>query len=751
MLQPQRVYKWQEHSVWAVVLIVMSGLARAQTALEATGLQEIIVTAQRRSEDLQRVPISMDAITGETMEKLGEKKFFDYASTVPNLSVGIGSGAGGGGSGYGVSSSRAVTIRGVAGNNTTGLYLNDTPVPLSLDPRAVDVDRVEVLRGPQGTLFGAGSMGGTVRIITREPTLEQTSGKMEADAAYVNDGGLGYSVDGTLNLPLIDKSVALRISAFSAFDPGYFTRQWGVDTVPSVELLPGSPSGSKSHVGASQNTGVMASLLIAPSLLPGLSVTPMFIYQRSIYNGYPLADYTPDDLVQNRPLNVAETVADTWDFASVTAKYEGRYGRFVGYATNFYQSGEDIEDGTDFAAGVLPGLPYFVAAPIWNDLYTESWSGEARFESTLPGPVQFVIGVFSELDERRYYENWFVPGANAASGGVLGTDNLYFSYQPNSDRQRAAFLNVSYDVTSALQIAAGMRWEYLANEFTDVGNGWFNGGASSASGKHSEVDKAPRFTARYQFAPNQMVYASAAKGFRIGGENLPLLPVCGSQYTSGGPQYGTDSLWSFEVGSKNSWLADRVKSRLAVYRIDWSKIQQGGVLNSTCDETVITNSGAAVSKGAEFEVDAAVLENLIINLAAGYEDAKITEAVPGSLTVVGQPLNQVPAWTGSATAQYSKPLGEERSAFVRGVWTYNGSRVSFNNSETGIDLRAYNLLNLRTGINQGPWEFALFADNVSDARGNLGDLIPESGQLPGRPRFLITPPRTIGLHVRRDF
>ena len=306
-------------------------------------------------------------------------------------------------------------------------------------------------------------------------------------------------------------------------------------------------------------------------------------------------------------------------------------------------------------------------------------------------------------------------------------------------------------MTSALQIAAGMRWEYLANEFTDVGSGWFNGGASSAAGKHSEVDKAPRFTARYQFAPNQMVYASAAKGFRIGGENLPLLPVCGSQYTSGGPQYGTDSLWSFEVGSKNSWLADRIKSRVAVYRIDWSKIQQGGVLNSTCDETVITNSGAAVSKGAEFELDAAVLENLIIHLAAGYEDAKITEAVPGSLTVVGQPLNQVPAWTGSATAQYSTPLGEERSAFLRGVWTYNGSRVSFNNSQTGIDLPAYNLLNLRTGINQGLWEFALFADNVSDARGNLGDLIPESGQLPGRPRFLITQPRTIGLHVRRDF
>jgi iron complex outermembrane receptor protein len=608
-----------------------------------------------------------------------------------------------------------------------------------------------VLRGPPGTLFGAGSMGGTVRMITREPSLDQITGKVEADASYVNDGGPGYSTNATLNMPLIERSVALRISAFSAFDPGYFSRCWGVDTVPSVPLPSGSPSGCKAHVGASQSTGIMASVRIAPAALPGLSITPMFIYQRSNSNGYPLADYSPGNLVQNRPLNVQEAVIDTWNFASLTAKYDTAYGHFVGYATNFYRSGEDLEDGTDFAAGVLPGFPYFVAAPIWNDLYTETWSGEARFESALSGPMQFVVGVFSELDERRWEENWLVPGSNAASGGALGTNNLYSTISPNADRQRAAFLNVSYDVTSALQVAAGWRWEYLAHSFTTAADGWYNGGPSNASGNHSEVDKAPRFTARYEISPSQMVYASAAKGFRIGGQNLPLLPVCGSAYTEGGPQYGTDSLWSFEVGSKNSWFDGRVKSRAAVYRIDWSKIQQGGVLSAACDETVITNSGAAVSTGAEFELDAAVLEHLTVNLAAGYEDAKITEAEPGSLTVVGQSLNQVPAWTASATAQYTLPLGEERSAFARGVWTYTGSRTSYNNSQTGLELGSYSLLNLRAGINQGPWEFALFADNVFDVRGNLGDLIAESGELPGRPRYLITTPRTIGLHVRRDF
>src|ERR1700733_8631680 len=177
MRRIQHVNKMALLGAWALVLS-WNGSLSAQTVEQGPKLEEVIVTAQRRSEDLQAVPIGMDAITGDTMEKLGDKNLFDYASTVPDLSLGIGSGNGASGFGYGVSSSRSITIRGVAGNNTTGLYLNDTPVPLSVDPRVIDMDRVEVLRGPQGTLFGAGSMGGTIRIFTREPSLDQTSGKV---------------------------------------------------------------------------------------------------------------------------------------------------------------------------------------------------------------------------------------------------------------------------------------------------------------------------------------------------------------------------------------------------------------------------------------------------------------------------------------------------------------------------------------------------------------------------------------------
>jgi iron complex outermembrane recepter protein len=729
-------------------------------------LEEIVVTAERRAENLQSVPISMSAISGTTLENFAVRNFFEYAVTVPNLTIGAGTGVGGNGSGFGVSSSRAVTIRGVAGNNTTGFYLNDTPIPLSLDPRVLDVDRIEVLRGPQGTLFGAGSMGGVVRMITREPALDQTSGKVQAEGFYVDHGGGGYSTSGILNVPLISRSVALRINVFSAFDPGLFTRVWGGPQSalsPSVPLPPDAPTGEKTHVGAIQQTGLVASLGIAPSSLPGFTLTPMFIYQRAISNGYPLADYNPSNFVQIRPLNVPEAVSDTWSFGGLTAKYDAGFGRFIGLGTYFYRNGFDLEDGTQFYATGGAGVgdyPYYVPAPLYNNLYTKTWSGEARFESQLHGPVQFVLGFFSSLSERFYTEYLNSPGANAATGGLLGSDVLYTQGSPAADRQRAEFLDVTYNVTSALQLSAGVRRAYLGHERTYVADGFLNGGPShDFFGNHSENDTAPRYILKYQFMSDQMLYASAAKGFRIGGSNSLLGSVCEAALTiagiTNGAPFKSDSLWSYEVGTKNSWFGGRVKSRLSVFRIDWKNIQQTtslAAVDPICGFNVTTNSGAAVSKGAEIEVDAAPLEHLTLNVAAGYDNAKITEATPGSLTVVGQPINEVPKWTGSATAQYSVPLSE-LSLFIRGQYTYSGSRTSFVNvlPPAGRPLNSYSLVNLRVGVDQGPWEAALFARNLFNAHAEIGDLAGENAELLGRPRWFIATPRTIGLWLRRAF
>jgi len=750
-------------------LLVNTVTVLAQSA-PADTLEEVVVTAQRRQEKLQEVPISMSAITGATLDNLGAKDFSDFASGIPNLAIGTGSGAGGNGSAFGVSSTRAVAIRGVAGNNTTAFYLNDTPVPLSLDPRVVDIDRVEVLRGPQGTLFGASSMGGTVRLVTREPSSEKFSARVEVEGSYTNKGGGGYSSSGTLNLPVIQGNVGLRLNAFSAFDPGLYTRTWGMAQDPRSPILPyppgGPPSvGSKAHVGSEQSTGFSASLAITPQAVQGLSITPMIMYQHSASNGYPLADYTPDNFVQTRQFNLGDAVDDKWTFAGLTARQELAFGRFIASGTYFYRRAEDIEDTSDSNALVFWGLDYYVPAPLLNILFTKTYTQEVRFESTFEGPVQLVAGYFHSHSDRRFYEIYDSPGLDQAyqvshpGAGGLGTDLQYTQNTPNTDRQKGWFVDVSLKLTDKAQVSAGVRRAYLDHEGAYTADGPLNGGHSGPPdtwSRHGENQTAPRFTGKYQFTPDHMMYLSAAKGFRIGGTNS-LLPqdLCGADLAqlglTNGEGFKSDSLWSYEVGAKDTFAGNRVRTRAALYRINWKNIQQSVYL--PCTFSVTANSGAATSKGAEFEMDMAVIEHLTLNLAVGYEDMKITEATASSRTIVGQPLTGVPKWSGSVTAQYLIPLGE-REAFLRGQWEFTSDRKSFINvapQDGGRDLPAYNILNLRGGVKQGPWEATLYLNNVFDKRGIVGDLMPEGAELPDRPRWFVTRPRTVGLSLRREF
>lgn len=745
----------------------VTGWAQAE-ATRSGDLQEVIVTAQRRAERLQDVPISISAISGATLENFGERSFNDYATTIPNLAVTSGAGAGGNGNAFGVSSTRAIAIRGVFGNNTTGFYLNDTPIPMSLDPRVVDIDRVEVLRGPQGTLFGQGSMGGTVRLVTREPQLTKFEAKVDALGSYTQHGGGGYSAEGMVNVPLVNEQLAFRANVYSAWNPGLYTRTWGppldprnAATAAGIGFQPGiTPAvGSKAHVGAQQSTGTSMSLKYAPEFVPGLTITPLFMYQRTSTNGYPLADYTPDNFTQSRPLNVSESVEDTWTFGSLTAKQQLPFGRLIVSGTYFYRTAYDLEDTTDSNALVFWRIPYFVPAPLPNKLITRTWNGEARFETTFNFPVNFVLGFFDSLNERRFQEKYLTPGLDAATGGALGTDLQYVQDTPNADRERAVFLDATWKVTDQLQVSAGIRSAHLNHEGAYTASGPLNGGVSGPPdtyANHSERDNAPRFTAKYQYLPNQMAYLSAAKGFRIGGTNSKLPPICDADLAAlglkNGAPFTTDSLWSYEVGSKNELLENRVRTRAAAYWIEWKGIQQSVYL--PCTFNVYANSGAARSRGAEFELDAAVMQGLTVNVALGYEDAQITQATTASRTVLGQPLTGVPKWSGSASAQYSVPLGSERQGFVRAQWEHVGQRLSFNNVapvDGGRNLSSYSLLNLRVGLNQGRYEATLFVDNVTNKLGIIGDLIPEGAELPGRPRFFVTRPRTVGLELRRDF
>jgi iron complex outermembrane receptor protein len=747
----------------AVLLAILTplSLGTAVGAESAAGdsstLEAITVTAERRSESIQAVPLSVTAISGNTLAAFDQVSFDDYAHMVPNLSFGTGNT-------FGITNGREITIRGIAGTNTTSYYINDTPLPISLDPRAINLDRIEVLRGPQGTLFGATAMGGTVRLITRQPDLNSGFGSADAQAYVIHEGGLGYMVSASYNLPLVQNQLALSLSGYSTYSPGIFTGQYGIATTPGLAVPASQPLQTVTHLGNDVEEGETLSLTYRPAGLEGLTITPMIMHQDQGNNGFPLADYTTQNLIQVRPLNNRESDEDDWTFGNLTVKYAAPFGTFIESATYFHRYSRDTEDGSELISiGGYGGPPsptctpnVYCASPSPNWVNTNEVTDELRFESSFPGPVQLVAGAYYNKTRQSIISEEVLP--YDGFGDPAFTENI-----PRMNEETAGFASATYAVTNAIELSAGVRQSHLEYSNIYIATGWINGlvgcegtGCSSFSpANHAENATTPRFTAKYKFDESNMIYANAAKGYRIGGENSALPSICNVDWPPGTSQYKSDSLWSYELGSKNTWLDGRINTRMAAYRIDWNQLQQSILL--ACSFHVTENVGSAVSKGGELEVDGSPLPGLYLNLGLGYEDAAITSAPVGAPLTVGSALNGVPRWTGSLLGDYSFPMSFGKG-FVRGQYSFTGSSVSNNNpvsvfdpTPAGRERGSYSLVNLFVGGKHESWEASLFVKNLCDVRGNLGDEQSEISELPGRPRWMVTTPRTVGIDVKKQF
>jgi iron complex outermembrane recepter protein len=710
-------------------------------------LQTVTVTAERRSESIQEVPLSVTAISGDTLEKYGDLNFNDYAHTIPNLSFGTGSD-------FGVTNGRTITIRGITGGRyrnglaTTSFYIDDTPVPLALDPRVLDLERIEVLRGPQGTLFGSSAMGGTVRVITKPPEAQGIYGSVDAQGFDINHGGAGYDVSGTVNVPLIQDQLAMKFSAYSSYKPGIFTREWGVATTPGYIVPASQAPGEEKHVGDDTEYGGMLSFSYTPVALPGLTITPMAIYQSARSNGLPLADFNTDNLVQVRPLDIGESTLDDWSFEGLTVKYKTDFGTFISSSTRFHRESLDNEDGTEATTTVFgpnyatpPLGPTYLAAPAPSFLNMSAFTQEVRFESSFEGPVQAIIG--------GYYNHGTSNTGQDITEPYVGGQPGYIQDVPHANNEVAEFGDITYTPISAVELSAGVRAASLQFVQHNYWYGWINEGLTDVTIRHSESAVTPRYTAKYQINSDAMIYASAAKGFRNGGVNS-VPQQCGA----GGGEFKSDSLWSYEVGSKDTLFDGRMNIRVAAYRIDWSNIQQSVLL--ACTYNVTQNAGAATSTGAEIEADIAPLRGLNLTFGAGYDNAKIT-SVPAGATgfVVGQALNGVPKLTASLLGEYTAPTSFG-AAFVRSQVSFTGQSVSYSVvpvQDGGRVRNAYSLMDLHVGGSHGPYEVSLFAKNLFDTRANLGDEQSETVELqnPLRPRWMIAQPRTVGIELKWRF
>lgn len=726
--------------------------ATAATDASDTTLEPVTVTAERRSESIQEVPLSVTAISGDTLQKFDAVDFTDYAHSIPNLSFGTGSD-------FGVTNGRTITIRGITGGRyrnggaTTSFYIDDTPLPTALDPRVLDLERVEVLRGPQGTLFGSSAMGGTVRLITKTAEAQSINGFVDVQGFDIDDGGAGYDISGTVNLPLVTDQLGLKFSAYNSYKPGWFTRAYGIVTTPGYTIPAPAAVGEDKHIASDTQAGGMLTLAFTPTALPGLSVTPMVIYQSDRGNGFPLADYSPDNLVQERPLNVEESYLDEWVFSSLTAKYKMDFGSVIASSAWFHRETHDDEDNTEvsatfwgptYATGLLPAA--YLASPAPSFLNSDSVTQEIRFESSFDAPLQVIAGLYYDHGKSHTGQDITTP---VLVGQPLYTYYPYIQDVPLSNNEVAEFGDLTYTV-EGFELSAGVRGSTLEYTKHNYWYGWINGGLEDVWVSHREHSVTPRYTAKYQINPEAMVYASAAKGFRSGGANS-VPDQCGA----GAGQFKSDSLWSYEVGTKDTLFDNHMNVRVAAYRIDWNNIQQSILLS--CTYSVTENAGSATSTGAELEADIAPLPGLNMNLALGYDNAKIT-SVPAGATgfVAGQSLNGVPKVTASLLTDYSVPTSFGK-AFIRPQYSFTGRSVSYSVipvQDGGRPRASYSMVDLHVGGDSGPWEASLFAKNLFDVRANLGDEQSEVIELQSpmvRPRYLISQPRTIGIEIKYRF
>ena len=745
-------------------------------------LQEIVVTAQYRAESLQHVPMSITAITNQTLEVRDVKNIADYATTIPNLSYGIGTM----GLSYGFAGAHGLTIRGISGSDTTGFYIDDTPVPDSIDPHIVGIDRIEVLRGPQGALYGARSMGGTVRLITQQPDTHSFSATTHVGISDTDHTVTPNTLeDGSVNVPLIQDYLALRAEGYYEYDAGYFTRT-SIEP-PGTPLLDAAVQAfspipfSASNVGSSDERG--GSLELLWQVNDALSVTSRVLYQRTTYNGLPLGDVyydpsgpapilKPTSFDQERLFNIPELSTDVWSLSSLNIKYRTDFGELTSSTSYFRLDIDEIENQSEFLYLTLlapvGGTP--VPATIPAETRFHRYVEEVRFVSELRGPVQFVAGAyyadtFGNFDPPNGAPD-IVPGLNAASGYTLGSNLVFEQFNHNQITEPALYGDVSWNATEKLKLTGGLRLYKITTDNTSYQNGLVTGLIPIVGPPTSVSARGvnPKYDVDYQFTPDHMAYALASKGFRPGGfeVQVPGAPAlgCAANLAQFGltpadtRSFRSDSLWNYELGTKNTWGGDRFMLNADVYYIRWNDIQQ--TVSLPCGYAFTANAGAAKSEGTELEGRAHPLKGLELSVGVGYEHAVIAEKATGigalSPQLPGSPIYLVPDWTANAEATYSEAITSGYSLIYHAGYSYVGNQRSGNvNPFEPRLVPAYGLVEANVGFNWSRYEVLLVGKNLTNTIASYGDYIAISAELPGRPRVAIAPPRTIGLEFRATF
>ncbi|WP_157220097.1 TonB-dependent receptor [Flavisphingomonas formosensis] len=702
--------------------------AYAQTAAEQLAAAEaapvagdIVVTATRRETTVQNTPMVVNAIGNDTLLKTNAKSIGDIAAQIPALTV-QDQGPG----------QKRYTIRNItaAGEPQVGLYLDEIPIvgftgentsagSQQPDVKLWDMQRVEVLQGPQGTLYGAGSEGGTIRIISARPDLTKYAGVVNGTISSTASGGTNTSINGTLNVPIISDKLAIRVNAYSDHDAGWIdeyylqkkntnsVRNWGgrfnlrakpVDnwTIDFIAYY------QKTHFGNLFNmnedfAGIAGTKWVAANFVnqPGDDKFQAYNFVTS-YN-MPWATLTATASYQHRTLVNHKDSVVTHTFSC---------------ADRDYVSCQPIDAvRARLAAGSLRALRDY------NDV--KGYSGELRLSSVGSGPLQWTVGAFYQQRKNKFQ---LLSGLADSDGNYDGEPSRTKFARANQDdtKQIAGFGEVSYKLTDTLTATAGVRVFHVSraldSQSLSASGDTFVVGTSYPTSNYKESSKTLKFLINWKPTSDLLLYAQAAQGFRLGGPNLPLGLTIDIP-----PPYKSDSLWDYEAGFKSSWWGNRMTLNGAFYYMKWSDIQAQGT-DVTGAYSFITNAGAARAIGGELELTARPTSFLNLNLGGSYTDAKLVGDQPFqplaiNKLVAGDPLPYTPKWTINASAEVNYTIGS-MPGFVRGEFSYQSGRTTAFDpvSPAYTELPGWELVNVSAGLTIAErYQVTLFVRNLFNA------------------------------------
>ena len=715
-----------------------------EASTDGSELVDIVVTARKTTERLQDTPMSIAVITADTIEKTSATILADLGRETPGLTI-VSAAPG----------QNQIILRGLSGNNTVGFYLDETPLSIGIgnavqpanfdmDPALFDLDRIEVLRGPQGSLYGASSFGGTVRYITNQPNLGEEHVTAKVTASGTEDGGFNEEVDGLINQPIIPGNLAVRAMVFDRNNSGYID-QYPTDPNNYLAVLPGTVD---KNINTEQTFGGRIAIEAKP--IDDFSATLAAYYQHMDLGAPFTFDAPPgsfSDPIQSRLVREAST--DQVQLYTLTLHGDVQPVQFTSstsYMDRYVFNAED--DSKDLYYFFPQGAVY--PSTLYAEAGNHNFVEEAR-ASGGAGPIHGVVGLFYAHAVAYGTLNWPTPPQYEAA---FGSEPVYFNWNDFLDVQKAVFGELDIDLLPGLQATLGDRLYQQSQRYTVYINGIFNGGESPTSSHYSDTrGTTPKYGLSYHVTQDILSYATVAKGYREGGPLYPFPPSCAKDLESLGyltppTAYLPDSIWSYELGAKTEWLEHRLAINGAVYYIDWTNIQQIITL-PTCGFGFVGNFGKASSKGAEFAMNYDPIRALKLGLSLSYNEAKLTSTVPGAAGDAGQTLEYAPRWTGAASAEYTHAIDADTTAYLRGDFSSATRETSnYNYQSNYYSIAGYSVLNLRLGIKRAHWTGALFANNALDRHGETELPLSNGVDLPTQRRIALNRPRTVGLDIR---